>query len=522
MAINNKFSGFNTISAFTILLLLLFSKCSFIKKGNPSSDSKPNIIFFFSDQLRAQSLGYTGETNISTPNIDMLASQGVTFNNAISTCPLCGPYRGMLQTGRYPTNSGLLINGLDPDTTLTSLAEIFSQNGYKTGFIGKWHLCSGYLKKFGIEYDANSTMHSEKMKGFNDPDNHSEFVPPGPWRLGYEFWAAYNFHTNFAENCYYYRDTPEKNYFEPYETNGQVNVAINFMQKIKNTDKPFLLMIAPHVPHNPWKREDVPEECLNQVKKEIDVRKNVEGPLIPEVHLDKWDPRVYYAMIKNVDNNIGRLMNYLKESGLDKNTIVVFTSDHGEMLGSQGENYTMAPYAESVNVPLIFYWKDKFEKGVRSNSLYTPIDHMPTLLSLANIEIPAFADGMDLSHIPEGRDGKDREEALMMLYSSHWNYFLTGSPWKEWRAVKTKTYTYIKRIDGTEELYNNIKDPYQMNNLVSSNSDGKDLNMLRKKLMNLLENANDEFRPGTEYEKWYNDQRHVVFHQWDAIEFNEI
>jgi arylsulfatase A-like enzyme len=500
------------------ICLVLISSCSLFQKKS-HEDERPNIIFFFADQLRNQSLSYNGETNISTPNIDMLAGEGVTFTNAVSTCPICGPYRGMLQTGRYPTNTGLLINWVDPDTSQTSLAEIFSSNGYKTGFIGKWHLCAGYLKKYGIEYDESSTIHGEKMKGFNDPNNHSEFVPPGSYRMGYDFWAAYNFHTNFAENCYYYRDTPEKKYFEPYETNGQVDVAIDFMEKSKDDNRPFMLMIAPHVPHNPWKPEDVPGECLEQVNKELVVRKNVEGPLVPEEHLEDWDPRVYYAMIKNIDNNIGRLMKYLRDSGLEKNTIVVFTSDHGEMLGSHGKNYKMVPYAESVDVPLIFYWKDHFEAGTKSNSIYTPIDYMPTLLSLADIEVPAFADGMDLSHIPEGRDGKDREEALMMLYSSHWDYCLTGKPWKEWRAVKTKQFTYIKWIDGDEELYNNVQDPYQMNNLATYDEARTDLIMLRKKLENLLENANDEFLPGTEYEKWYNDRRQVVFHHWDLVEF---
>ena len=212
-------------------------------------------------------------------------------------------------------------------------------------------------------------------------------------------------------------------------------------------------------------------------------------------------------------------MKYLRESGLEENTIIVFTSDHGEMLGSQGRVFKMVPYAESVDVPLIFYWKDKFQAGSESNSLYTPIDHMPTLLSLADIEIPAFADGMDLSHIVEGKNGEDREEALMMLYSSHWDYFLTQSPWKEWRAVKTKKYTYVKWIDGAEELFHDIQDPYQMNNLARNDTFRNELVRLRSKLHHLLENSNDEFLPGNKYKHWVNDKRQVVFHQWNAVEF---
>ncbi|MGK7396517.1 MAG: sulfatase-like hydrolase/transferase, partial [Candidatus Cyclobacteriaceae bacterium M3_2C_046] len=369
-----------------------------------------------------------------------------------------------------------------------------------------------YLQRFGIEYDKNdANLHGEKMEGFNEPSNTSEFVPPGNYRLGYNYWAAYNFHTNFADNSYYYEDTPEKKYFEPYETDGEVSVAIDFMEQQKDSNQPFMLMIAPHVPHNPWKPEDVPQEYLDQVKEDLDLRENVKGHLIPEEHVGQWDPRVYYAMIKNIDHNIGRLMEYLKESGLEDNTMVVFTSDHGEMLGSQGRVYKMVPYTESVNVPLIYYWKGKFSTGT-SKSLFTPLDHMPTLLSLADIEVPEFADGVDLSHIMKGETGEDREEALMMLYSSHWDYCLTREPWMEWRAVKTKKYTYIKWIDGREELYNDITDPYQMQNLIAVDSLESELAFLRDRLVTLLESAHDEFPEGTAYESWFNSDRQVIFH----------
>jgi arylsulfatase A-like enzyme len=492
------------------LVIVLFVRCSSVEE---EEKTKPNIVFIFVDQLRNQSVGYNGETNITTPNIDSLAARGHVFHNALSTAPVSGPYRGMLQTGRYPANTGLFINWVDPDTTQACLAEIFNQNGYETGFIGKWHLNAGFLERNGMDYDKESTMHGEQMKGFSDPDNHSEFVEPGPYRLGYKYWAAYNFHTNFSENCYYYEDEPKKKYFEPYETDGEVSVAIEYMEKQKDEDKPFMLMIAPHVPHNPWKPEDVPEEYLAQVKDSLELRPNVKGHLIPEEHLEDWDPRVYYAMVKNIDYNIGRIMDYLKESGLVENTIVVFTSDHGEMLGSQGRVYKMVPYAESVDVPLVFYWKGKVEAGTETNSLYTPIDHMPTLLGLAGIEVPEFADGQDLSHLVLGQEGPEREEALMMQFSSHWDYCLTGSPWKEWRAVKTKQYTYVKWIDGKEELYDDIHDPYQMNDLVKEPLAREELGILRQKLKELLAKSNDEFLPGTKYREWFNDKRQVIYHE---------
>ena len=475
-----------------------------------STSKRPNILFIFPDQLRAQALGYNGETNITTPHIDKLASEGLVFSNAISTCPICTPYRGMLQSGRYPTHSGIIINWVDPILKDVWLADLFHNGGYKTGFIGKWHLNAGYLRTIGKTQDGKQ-MHGEKNPGFNDPANTTEFVPPGPYRKGYEFWAAYNFHVNFKKNSYYYRDTAEKLYYRNYETDGEIDIAIEFMEDCREKNEPFFLMVAPHPPHNPWGSKDVPDGYMEKVKKDLDKRPNVKGDMVPTEHLkDGWDARAYFAMIKNVDDNVGRLMKYLKESGLDENTIVVFTADHGEMLGSQGRTYKMVPYAESVDVPLIFYWKNRIKAGRKSKSLYAPIDHMPTLLSLAGLKVPDFADGMDQSHVVLGRAGPERQDSLMMLYTSHWDFCETRAPWPEWRGVKTKKYSYVKWIDGSEELYDNISDPYQMTNLVSKEKSKDTLMQLRERLQALLKHADDDFRPGTDYIDWFDDERKIV------------
>src|SRR5262249_13581390 len=151
-----------------------------------------------------------------------------------------------------------------------------------------------------------------------------------------------------------------------------------FMRRRRESGRPFFLMVAPHPPHPPWNAQQTPAPNLERTTKTLYWRPNVKA----RRDAPQRDPRCYYAMIGNVDDNVGRLLRFLDESGLADNTIVVFTSDHGEMLGSQGRYNKMVPYAESVDVPLIVRWPQRIRAGSKSDVLFTPIDHLPTLASL--------------------------------------------------------------------------------------------------------------------------------------------
>ena len=152
------------------------------QKWEMASKQRPNVIFFFADQLRTDACGVYGGRNLATPNIDRLAREGMTFSNAISSCPLCSPYRGMLHTGRYPTHSGILMNFLETSTAQNPncLANVFGSAGYDTGFIGKWHLAAGATKLEGL-----SRPNSEARDAYLQINAEPNFVPPGPGRLGY-------------------------------------------------------------------------------------------------------------------------------------------------------------------------------------------------------------------------------------------------------------------------------------------------------------------------------------------------
>ncbi len=220
--------------------------------------------------------------------------------------------------------------------------------------------------------------------------------------------------------------------------------------------------------------------------------------------------RCYLAMAKNFDDNLGRLLRFLDESRLAGNTILVFTSDHGEMHGSHGRTDKMVPYAEAVNIPLIIRWPGHIAAGTRTPTLATPMDHLPTLCALAGLPIPNGIDGLDLSREILGQGTVSRDTVLMMNYSSHWDYFQSGTSWPEWRGVKTQQYTYAKWLTGQEELYDNLADRYQMTNLVASPDHQDILRRLQSQLQELLAQADDRFLPGTAYADWFDDERNVI------------
>ena len=462
----------------------------------------PNLLFIFDDQLRADACGVYGGGNITTPNIDRLASQGMLFTNGISTCPLCTPYRGMLQTGRYPTHSGLVLNRVEANPDQTCIAHVFADAGYRTGFIGKWHLSAGLLKTAG-KYAINH----DKVTAYAKENPETEFTPPGPRRLGYQHWQASNFDWEF-NNYWYYADKPAKLYSDEYETDAQTTQAIEFMSRQKEQGRPFFLMIAPHPPHPPFKPSECPAGYLDKIPQNLHW-----SPNVPQDHPRRKNPlemRCYYAMCKNMDDNLGRILAFLEESGLSDNTIVVFTADHGDQHGSHNRINKMVPYNESVNIPLIVRWPGRIAAGSESATLYTPIDHMATLCGLAELDIPQTCDGVNLAPELLGKCKVNRGPALMMNYSSHWDYFQTQTRWPEWRGVRTEQYTYAKWLDGKEELYDNIQDPYQMNNLAHDDESGPLLEQMQHELQRLLRQAHDDFRPGTGYADWYDDQRNLI------------
>ncbi len=219
--------------------------------------------------------------------------------------------------------------------------------------------------------------------------------------------------------------------------------------------------------------------------------------------------RLYLAMVLNLDHNVGRLLDVLDQTGIEEDTVVVFTSDHGEMMGSHSMGKKMLPYAEAVDVPLIYRWPGTIPAGRRTPALQTPIDHLTTLCGLTGLEAPSSAQGIDFSDwLLGGSAPSERDALLMMNFVASTAFFTTLKPRPEWRAVRTQRHTYARWIDGSERIYDTDEDPYQMRDLAASSPE---LRLeLRERLRVLLAEAHDEFQPGPAYADWYDDERNLV------------
>lgn len=442
---------------------------------------KPNVIFILADQLRAASLPLYGETQIQTPNIDRLASEGTTFTNCVATCPVCTPYRSMLLTGRHPQTTGHIINSTRTRHTEISIADAFASQGYRTGWVGKWHL------------------HTGGWPAQNVPD----WVPEGRDRLGFQFWRAYNMHMVYFNG---YINSGDWNYatWEGYETKALNQYGFEFIESAG--DDPFCLFLSPHQPHyTPF--DFAPETYYARLPKQLTLPENV---------TEKWFDksmemyRHYLAMILALDDMVGELLDYLDRKGKADNTIVIFTSDHGTQVGAQGIHpwEKRHPYEESLKVPFIMRFPGIMEGGTTRDTLTAPVDFFPSLCKLCNIPIPRTIEGHDLSDSWRGKPGAFEQEAVLtMNFSLLYDWFSDGL---EWRGVRTKKHSYAGWLNGKKELFDIENDPLEMNNLASDSQNRKLLDDMKDLLRELQIMRGDELVPCTQWRNWLDNQRRVV------------
>ena len=395
---------------------------------------KPNVIFILTDQWRASALGYAGNDIVQTPQLDKFAKEAVNFKNAVSVLPVCTPYRSSLMTGRYPTSTGMFINDLYLPSEERCMAEIFNEAGYNTAYFGKWHL---------------------------DGHGRKDYVAPER-RQGWKFWKGAECDHNYPKEHYYENDDPAIKYWEGYSTYAIANEAKSYMQQHANSKQPFCLFLSITTPHFP--HETAPDEFMKMYPKE-----KLKLPDNVTEDMQEWaykELQGYYAHCTATDKAIGEIIDKTKELGIYDNSIIVFTSDHGEMMGAHGFRPYMKhqPYSESANIPfLISYPGMDANKGKTADAAITTPDILPSLLSLCKISVPESIEGYDLSGIMKD-PGKERERAALYMNICP---FGIAYPSDEYRAIRTGSYTYVKTPDGPTMLFNNKKDPYQLNNLVN-------------------------------------------------------
>lgn len=495
----------NKMNWLKIILLVCVSIVLVSCKSNPVSvetkKEKPNILFIFPDQFRNAAIGINQQDPVITPNLDKLGKEGMIISNAISNYPLCSPYRGMLMTGKLPYNNSILNNSNSRRHKYNnswqkediSISDVLVRNGYDAGYVGKLHLRSPppIKGKDTVIWDA---------------------YQPKELRHGFNFWYAYGTFDQHNTPHYWKNDAKEEEVtqIKEWSAKHEADVIIDYIKnpstETRNKDKPFALFWSVNPPHPPY--QFVPEKYLENYKdKSLDellVRENVAldsdakdfgfhtGATRKRTHLARNHVRNYFAMITGVDEQIGRVLKTLKAEGLEENTIVVITSDHGEMMGSHSLMSKNVWFEEAINVPFIIKWPKKIKSNQKSDLIVSVTDIMPTLLNLveATEGIPTNLDGKDLSSIILKDKGDKPTSAL-------YYFILEGQPASGHRGIRTHKNTYVITIDKNNVerkfLYDNVNDPYQKNNLI-----GKDVTTEIKLHTELLINLRKKKDPWLE------------------------
>jgi arylsulfatase A-like enzyme len=435
-----------------------------------ATTAKPNILFIIADQWRAQAFGFAGDSNVQTPNLDRFERECVNFTQAISGQPVCTPARASLLTGQRPLTHGLFINDVPLRPEAVTIAEVLSDAGYATGCIGKWHI---------------------------DGQGRSNFIPRER-RQGFDYWRVLEC-THAYNNSPYYADGPEKLKWEGYDAIAQTRDAQRYIETQAKAAKPFLLWLAWGPPHNPYETAPAKYRAMYDPAK-LQLRANV--PAEVEARTRK-DLAGYYAHCTALDDCFGDLLATLKASGVADNTIIVFTSDHGDMLGSHALLRKQKPYEESARVPMLFRLPARLEiKPRRVEGTINTEDVMPTLLRLAGVTVPKQSEGLDFAGYLRGGADPSGGGAIVQC-ASPFGEFTRATGGKEYRGVRTKRFTYVRDLAGPWLLFDNEKDPFQLTNVVGRPEYAKEEAALAAQLTRKLKEAGDEFRPGADYlAKW--------------------
>ena len=404
------------------------------------AQGRPNLVFVFSDQQSFDMLGCYGNKDIRTPNIDAFAGEGIRFNHCISNQPVCTPYRGMLLTGQHPLRCGAFKN----DVRIVPgngryFGEVLRDAGYHLGYFGKWHLYGG---------DRNRP------------------IPPGPYRYGFDHeFLSNNCTLQFdARGAYYWDQNGKRQLYGDWEPYAQTRQAIRFMRE--HSAEPFALFLSWHPPHN-WPGGHAGYNAPQDMKELYDPKKLTLRSNVKDTPQHRQMYQGYMAMCSSLDRAFGDLMKELKSLGLDENTIVVYTSDHGDALMSHGwPGNKGVPEIESIRVPLLMRWPAKLKPRV-SDLLFGTLDFMPTLLDMMGIEAPKTCQGRDLAGAIRTSDDSAVESVPLFYFAGNW------------RGVYTRQYTYAFELPGGELddyakyvgwkryacLYDHAADPGELDNL---------------------------------------------------------
>ncbi len=411
-------------------------------------------------------MGFLGEDPVITPNLDRFASESVVFTQAVSNYPVCSPYRGMMLTGRYPHSNGVLANcntngatyGYELPVDARCWSDVLHEDGYALGYIGKWHLDSPHRPYVDTSNNTGEFAWNE----WTTPER----------RHGFDFWYAYGTYDNHDHPEYWTTEASrsQRTRVDQWSPEHEADQAIRFIRneggEYRDPEKPWALVVSMNPPHMPYDRvperylemygDTTPDQLIN--RDNVNLGLDTSGTRLARRHMKN-----YLAQVTGVDDQFGRILAALREDGLDEDTIVVFTSDHGNCLGSHEQVSKNVHYEESMRVPFLIRWSGTIGPRRDDLLLSTP-DIFPTLMELMGLrgKIPQDVEGTSRASIILNNDGP-RPTSQLYIWVPY------GQPALGRRGIRTHRYTLSieKNTEGELNyvLHDNVEDPFQLRNI---------------------------------------------------------
>ncbi|MHB8645111.1 MAG: sulfatase-like hydrolase/transferase [Thermomicrobiales bacterium] len=420
---------------------------------------QPNVVVFFTDQQRWDTAGIHGNPLDLTPNFDRMARRGTHFANTFTMQPVCGPARSCFQTGRYATATGCFKNSIPLPRDARTLAHLFDAAGYETGYIGKWHLGTG---RGAVEREE---------------------------RGGYDYWLAANAleFTSDAYDTVMYDNDNQRVKLPGYRVDALTDAAIRYIDTHRRS--PFYLFISYLEPHHQNHRDDYPAP---------------EG--YAERYTGRWTPPDlqaligtapqhlggYYGMVKRLDEALGRLLDALASIGLDDETVVLCTSDHGCHFRTRNAEYKRSCHESSIRVPAAACGPG-FDGGGMVPQLVSLLDFPPTLLDAAGIAVPPEMQGRSALPLVRGERAGWPEEVFVQISESQVGRCVRTSRWKYSVSAPGTDGTRDASADTYQEefLYDLRADPYELTNLIGYASHAEAATVLRGRLIRRMVEAGE-------------------------------
>lgn len=487
----------------SILLFPLLLSTVFFPTPSLSAERRPNIVFIFSDDHSKHAISCYGNTDIATPGLDRLAAEGMRFEHALMPNSFCTPSRAVVLTGKYSHKNGVTHLNQKFDGSQQTFPKLLQAAGYETALFGKWHLLSQ-----PTGFDHYCVM---KMQGMA--------FDPRVYEPQHE-WIAWGPDTK--------KEAREGGrVIEGYNNDVLTDEALRWLtkQQAQKKTKPFCLLIHPKPPHEPYtppkKYEDFLEDVLipepptlhddyrgrapeaiadimtsnrillkskyqRMIKADRRLQQMSERELLS--HFYQIYIKGYYRLVKSVDDNVAKVLDYLERNDLAENTIVIYSSDQGFALGEHGFYNKQWMYEPSLHQPLIVRYPGVIEPGTVHDSMVNHVDLAPTLLDFAGLPIPKDMQGYSLKPILEDRTEKVRD-------ASYYHFYEHGKRLPEMIGIRTATHKLIHYPGLKEshqwELFDLKNDPHEMRNLYRSIEHATLVKSLKYKLSGLADSLED-------------------------------